>query len=135
MLLYDPKKKVFVVRSGGVVVKNVRLDGKLIAGRNVSFLGNVKAEEAIFGIGCLINGIIEADSVVLGAKSKFNEIRCNNALIQPMCVGKKIRAKGDVRIYSSIIDVVEAEGVVTVDGSSKLGKLTASKVVAKSEFK
>ncbi len=129
---YDPEKNILIVDSGEVVLKNVKFDGKLIAGRSVSFLGNINAKEVILGKGSLVNGIIEAENVVLGAKIKFNEIWCTSAIVQPGCIGKKIKAKKDVKIYRSKIDVVESEGVVFVD-NSKLGKLSARKVVAKSE--
>ncbi len=126
----DRGKGVVVVKRGGVVVKNLRFDGKLIAGAGSSFLGNVEVKEAYFGKGCLINGVIKAERVVVGAKTRFSKIICKTALILNGCVGKEIVAEGDVRIGNSRIDVVEAKGTVVVDGSAKLGKLAAGKVIA-----
>ena len=126
----DRGKGVVVVKRGGVVVKNLRFDGKLIAGAGSSFLGNVEVKEAYFGKGCLINGVIKAERVVVGAKTRFSKIICKTALILNGCVGKEIIAEGDVRIGNSKIDVVEAKGTVVVDGSAKLGKLAAGKVIA-----
>jgi len=128
----DTQKRVVVVRRGGVVVKNLTFDGKLIAGAGSNFLGNVRVKEAYFGKGCLINGIVEAEKVVIGASSRFNTVVCETALVLNKCRGKMIKAKGDVRIGNSNIGIVESEGTVFVDGSAKLGKLVASKVIAKS---
>ncbi|RUM33699.1 MAG: hypothetical protein DSY33_03750 [Archaeoglobus sp.] len=128
----DSKKKIVVVRRDGVVVKNLKFDGKLIAGAGASFLGNVSVKEAYFGKGCLINGVVEAEKVVIGANSSFNALVCGSALILNGCRGNMVKARGDVRIGNSNIKVVESEGTVFVDGSAKLGKLAASKVVAKS---
>ena len=129
----DTQKKVVVVKRGGVVVKNLTFDGKLIAGAGSSFLGNVRVKEAYFGKGCLINGTVEAEKVVIGAGSRFNTVMCETALVLNKCRGNTIKAKGDVRIGNSNISVVESEGTVFVDGSAKLGKLVASKVIARSD--
>lgn len=126
----DRSKGLVVVRRGGVVVKNLRFDGKLIAGAGSSFLGNVEVREAYFGKGCLINGVVKAEKVVIGARTRFNRVVCRDALVLNGCVGREIVAEGDVRIGNSRIDIVEAKGTVMVDGSAKLGKLAAGKVIA-----
>ncbi len=128
----DTKKGIVVVKRGGVVVKNLRFDGKLIAGAGASFLGSVRVKEAYFGKGCLINGTVEAENVVVGARTKFNEIVCRRALVLNGCVGRKIKAEEDVKIGSSVVEVVEAK-TVYVDGSAKLGKLLANKVIARTD--
>ncbi len=127
---FDRNRGIVVVKRGGVVVKNLRFDGKLIAGAGSSFLGNVEVKEAYFGKGCLINGVVKAEKVVVGARTKFNRIICREVLILNGCTGKEIVAEENVRIGNSRIDVVRAKGTVIVDGSAKLGKLAAGKVIA-----
>ncbi len=132
MFKVDRAKKVLLIRRDGVVTRHLRFEGRVIAGMFTNFWGNVEADEVYLAKGCVVEGDIICRRAVVGAYTKFKSIIASeDVLIQDFCVGRFVKAK-NVRISSgSVIGVVEAEEVIEVNGTSKLGKLNAKRIVGR----
>jgi|GEM_PF-407607 cytoskeletal protein CcmA (bactofilin family) len=134
--MIDKSKKLLVVRKGSVVDRHLRFNGKIVAGMNTSFWGNLEAEEIYLGKGCYVGGKIVCSKIVVGAESEFTYIDSEgDVLILDGCKGGVIKSEGDVKIReNSVINVIESNGHVIFDGNSKIGKVSGKKVLASREY-
>jgi len=134
--LIDKSKKLLVVRKNSVVDRHLRFNGKIVAGMNSSFWGNIEAEEIYLGKGCYVGGKILCNKIVVGPYSEFAYIQSDgDVLIQDGCKGGFVRSEGDVRIREgSVISVVESNGHVIFDGESKDGKVSGRKLFASKNY-
>ena len=131
MISVDKISKRLVVKRNSVITKNLRFDGKIVAGMNCSFLGNIEGYEVYLAKGCIVGGVIKSTRVVVGANSEFNEIYASNVLLQKKCRGKTVYAKDVVRVMDGCkIDEIVSEGLLLIEGSSKIGKMVAKKILA-----
>jgi predicted acyltransferase (DUF342 family) len=130
--LIDRSKKVLIVKKESVVEKHIKFDGKVIAGMYSSFWGNIEAEEVYLGKGCYVGGDIICKKAVIGPYSKFSSVLAkDDVIILNGCRGGFVKARGDVEIKEgSTINTVEAGCYLTINGDSKLGKISARKVLA-----
>jgi len=124
-------KKTLIIWPESIVDKNLRFDGKIVAGMNSYFWGNVECKNAFFAKGCSVNGVIKCRKAVLGAYMRFNRVEASgDVIIMDGCVGEYVKALGNVRIGNARVNTVEADGIVVIDGTARLGKLLAKKVIA-----
>ena len=131
MFAIDRRKKILIVKNGSVVTRHLRFEGKVLAGLNTIFWGNVEAEEVCLSKGCKVRGVIVCKKAVIGAYTVFNRIEAEDfVLIQSGCVGKEVIAKNVKIVNGSRIDFVKADEGITIDGDSKLGKLDARRILA-----
>jgi cytoskeletal protein CcmA (bactofilin family) len=132
--LIDRLKKVLIVKKDSIVDRHIKFDGKIVAGMYSSFWGNVEAEEVYLSKGCYVGGIVKCKRAVIGPYSRFSSVMAEeDVLILDKCLGNLIKAGGNVRIRKgSAIKAVEASYVI-VDGTSKIGKLSAKKVIVSSD--
>uniref|UniRef100_A0A7C3ZS27 Polymer-forming cytoskeletal protein n=1 Tax=Archaeoglobus fulgidus TaxID=2234 RepID=A0A7C3ZS27_ARCFL len=130
MMRIDKKKMILSVKSGSVIIKNLRFDGTVVTGIDCSFLGSIEAREVNLGKGCVVGGVIRAEEVTVGAYSIFNEIEAEDVVILAGCRGNRISAKGDVRIAKNC-KIGEIKGNrLLIEGNSKIGKMEARKIIA-----
>ncbi len=132
MFAVDPRRGVLVIRRGAVVTRNLKFDGKIIAGMNSNFFGDLEAEEVYLARGCAVGGVIRCDKVVVGAKSEFNTIVATDSVfVLKKCRGRRIFSEGDVKILGGCrIDEVYAAGNLFIEGNSKIEKMEARKILA-----
>ncbi len=131
MMKVDRKNNVLVVKPWSVVTKNIKFDGTVTAGINCSFLGSIEAKTVVLAKGCVVGRRIVAEEVVLGAYSQFDEIKAWSVFLMRGCRGKKVAAKGDVKVARNcIVDEILAGNRLLIEGNSKIGKMEARKIVA-----
>ncbi len=134
MIRVDKERGILVVRKGSVVTKNLKFDGRVIAGMNCSFLGSIEAEEIRLSRGCVVAGYMKCRRAVIGARSEFNVIQAEDVIVLRGCKGGSIFASGEVRVASKCsLDEVRA-GRILIEGDSRIGKMDARKIIAVSEF-
>ncbi len=134
MFIVDKGKGVTIVKNGSVVTRHLRFDGRVIAGLNVIFWGNIEAKEVYTSKGCVVMGDIVCDKAIIGACTRFNRIVAEDVLIQSRCVGGFVKAKRVKIADGCVIKEVEADEEILIDGNSKLGKLNAKRILAR-DFK
>ena len=131
MYRVDKAKRILIVKRNSVVTKHIRFDGKVLAGMFSSFWGNIEAEDVYLAKGCLVRGDIICNRAIIGAYTIFRRIIANNdVLVQNKCIGHEIKAKNVKITRGSVINIVQAEGIIIVDGISKLKRVNARKIIA-----
>ncbi len=131
MYMVDRFKNVVIVRPRSVVTRHIRFDGRVIAGMFSIFWGNIEADEVYLSKGCRVNGEIICRKAVIGAYNVFNRVYASElVIVQNRCVGNEIRAKNVYITSESVIKSVTADERIVIDGSSRLGKLNARRIIA-----
>ncbi|RLI73258.1 hypothetical protein DRO97_07830 [Archaeoglobales archaeon] len=126
----DKKNNTLVVKKDSIVDKHIKFDGKIIVGMYTNFWGNIEADEIYLGKNCFVGGKISCRKIVVGAYTKFNSIQADEVVVLDRCKGNSIKGN-NIRIREgSIIESVEAENFLIIEGSSKLTKLSAKKIIA-----
>ena len=130
MYKIDKTKKILIVKKNSVVTKHIRFDGKILAGMSSSFWGNIEAKDVYLAKGCLVRGDIICNRAIIGAYTIFKRIIANDVvLVQNRCIGHEIKAKNIKITRGAIIDVVQADNIIIVDGISKLKRINARKII------
>ncbi|RLI80478.1 hypothetical protein DRP05_00465 [Archaeoglobales archaeon] len=128
--IVDKKNNTLIVKKDSIVDKHIRFNGKIVAGMYTNFWGNVEADEVYLGKNCFVGGSIKCKKVVVGAYTKFNSIDAEEVVVLGRCKGSYIKGH-NVRIREgSVIGAVEAENFLIIEGSSKLKKMSAKKIIA-----
>ena len=131
MYKIDKTKKILIVKKNSVVTKHIRFDGKILAGMSSSFWGNIEAKDVYLAKGCLVRGDIICNRAIIGAYTIFKRIVANDiVLVQSRCIGHEIKAKNIKITRGAVINVVQAEDSIIIDGISKLKRVDARKVIA-----
>ncbi len=132
--MFDRENNVLIVKSNGVVEKGIIIPSDLLAGRNVSFWGGIKAEgEVSLGRGCIVKGEIKARKGLIGPHSRIKKIEVEEDVkIFDHCRIDQVIAGGNVYIRRGcIIGMVKAGKNVILDGMSKITDIKAGeKVIA-----
>jgi len=131
-LVLSPDGKMLIIKGESIIDRHLRFNGKIVAGMYVNFWGDIEGDEVYLGKGCTVNGTIKCRKAVIGAYTRFNSIIASDTVfVMDGCIGNSIKASGDVRMGNARVNIVETGGDVEIDGSAKLGKLVARKVVAR----
>ena len=131
MYKIDKTKKILIIKKNSVVTKHIRFDGKILAGMSSSFWGNIEAKDVYLAKGCLVRGDIICNRAIIGAYTIFKRIVANDiVLVQSRCIGHEIKAKNIKITRGAVINIVQAEDSIIIDGISKLKKVNARKIIA-----
>ncbi len=131
MMLINKDKNILIIKKNATITKNLRFNGKIVAGANCCFLGSIECEELYLAKGCDVCGEIICKKAVIGAFTRFNVIKAEDVLVLKGCIGNKIIAKGDVRIAGEcVIKDVSTENYLLIEGNSKIGKMNARRIIA-----
>lgn len=126
----DKRTNTLIVKKDSIVDKHIRFDGKIIAGMYTNFWGDIEADEVYLGKNCFVGGEIRCKKIIVGAYTEFNSIHAENVVVLDKCKGNTIKGS-NIRIREgSVIGEVDAENFLIIEGSSKLTKLSAKKIVA-----
>jgi predicted acyltransferase (DUF342 family) len=130
MISVDRERGLLIVKKDAIITKHIKFDGKIIAGINSSFWGNIEGNEVYLAKGCSVGGKIKCKRAVVGAHTNFNSIEAEEVIVLKKCRGGSIRAEGDVRIIGECIIGEVVAGRILIEGSAKIERMEARKILA-----